>query len=375
MESYIRTFKALTDDTRLRALIALQNAGGELCVCELADALNETQYNISRHMKILKDAGIVHERKDGRWVFYYLKKPEEEFMVKIFESISCIQDEALVEDNLRLNARQAVREDGKCECDIEKDKIDQDEAEIPCAREGLAEDSIKDIVRKKYGDLASNSDSCCPGNSCFLDDVIEEEYGKEDVASVPVESIMGLGCGNPLAFAEIKEDDIVLDLGSGSGFDCFLASKKARRVIGVDMTEEMIIKSKELAERYGYRNVEFMLGEIEDLPVDDNAVDVIMSNCVINLSPDKEKVFSEAYRVLKPEGRMVISDIVLEGDLPEEVKRDPDAWCSCIAGAMKKEDYLALIKSAGFDIVSIDERPSDDVITSITIKAKKGGME
>ncbi|MDY6985390.1 MAG: arsenite methyltransferase [Candidatus Thermoplasmatota archaeon] len=370
MESYIRTFKALTDDTRLRALIALQHAGRELCVCELADALNETQYNISRHMKILKDAGIVQERKDGRWVFYHLKKPEEEFMVKIFESISCIRDEALVEDNRRLNAGQAVRGGGKCDI-----KIDKDESEGCCAREERAEDSIKDIVRKKYGDLASESDSCCSGNSCFSNDVIEEEYGKEDIASVPAESIMGLGCGNPLAFAEIKEGDIVLDLGSGSGFDCFLASKNARRVIGVDMTEEMIIKSKELAERYGYRNVEFMHGEIEDLPVDDNAIDVIMSNCVINLSPDKEKVFSEAYRVLKPEGRMVISDIVLEGDLPEEVKRDPDAWCSCVAGAMRREDYLGLIKSAGFDIVSIDERPSDDVITSITIKAKKGGME
>jgi SAM-dependent methyltransferase/DNA-binding transcriptional ArsR family regulator len=371
MESYIRTFKALSDDTRLRALIALQNAGRELCVCELADALNETQYNISRHMKILKDAGIVQERKDGRWVFYYLKKPKDEFMVKIFESISSIQDETLVEDNQRLNARQAVREDGKCECDVE---TNEDEIGECCARDSI-KDGIKDIVRKRYGDLASKSDSCCSVDSCFSNDVIEEEYGKEDVASVPVESIMGLGCGNPLAFAEIKGGDTVLDLGSGSGFDCFLASKKARRVIGVDMTEEMIIKSKELAERYGYRNVEFMLGEIEDLPVDDNTIDVIMSNCVINLSPDKEKVFSEAYRVLKPEGRMVISDIVLEGDLPEEVKRDPDAWCSCVAGAMKKEDYLALIKSAGFDILSADERPSDDVITSITIKAKKGGME
>jgi len=372
MKSYINVFKALSDPTRLRAIKVLQEAGMELCVCEITDSLNEPQYNVSRHMKILGDAGLVNERKDGRWVYYSLVRPKDDFMVHLFDAIKSVQDEIIVEDNRRLKTRLAIRADRRC-CSTETDKSIGEECCNPSSlKEGATEDGIKNIIKEKYGSLASTGGSCCSGSPCCSNDKIEENgYGREDITSVPVESMMGLGCGNPLAFIEIKKNDVVLDLGSGSGFDCFLAAKKAKRVIGIDVTEEMITKSRELAERYGYRNVEFIHGEIEHLPIEDDTIDVIMSNCVINLSPDKEKVFSEAYRVLRPGGIIVVSDHVLKGELPEAVKTDPDAWCNCIAGAMKKEDYLRLIKNAGFEILNVDERSSDDIITSITVKARK----
>lgn len=374
MKSYINVFKALSDPTRLRAIKVLQEAGTELCVCEITDSLNEPQYNVSRHMKVLGDAGLVNDRKDGRWVYYSLVKPKNDFMGHLFDAIKSVQDDIIAEDNIRLRARLAIRTDEGC-CAT---KTDENIGEECCcssdsSHEDAMEDRIKEIVKEKYGDLASTGGSCCSGSSsCCSDNVIEGVgYGKEDITSVPAESIMGLGCGNPLAFTEIKKSDVVLDLGSGSGFDCFLAAKKAKKVIGVDMTKEMVTRSRELAEQYGYKNVEFIHGEIEHLPIDDDTIDVVMSNCVINLSPDKKKVFNEAYRVLRTGGIIVISDHVLKGDLPEVVKTDPDAWCSCIAGAIKKEDYLRLIKSAGFEILNVDERSSDDIITSITVKARK----
>jgi len=373
MKSYINVFKALGDPTRLRAVKVLQEAGTELCVCKITDSLNEPQYNVSRHMKVLSDVGLVNDRKDGRWVYYSLVKPKNDFMAHLFDAIKSVQDDIIAEDNRRLRTRLAIRADKRC-CATETDEsIGEECCSSDSSHEEVIEDRIKDIVKEKYGDLASTGGSCCSGSSsCCSDNVIEGiGYGKEDITSVPTESIMGLGCGNPLAFTEIKKSDVVLDLGSGGGFDCFLAAKKAKKVIGVDMTEEMITRSRELAKRYGYSNVEFIHGEIEHLPIEDDTIDVVMSNCVINLSPDKKKVFSEAYRVLRHGGIMVISDNVLKGDLPEAVKMDPDAWCSCIAGAMKKEDYLRLIKSVGFEILDVDERSSDDIITSITVKARK----
>jgi ubiquinone/menaquinone biosynthesis C-methylase UbiE len=169
---------------------------------------------------------------------------------------------------------------------------------------------------------------------------------------------MGLGCGNPTAFAELKPGDIVLDLGSGGGFDCFLAAQKvgsSGKVIGVDMTSEMIEKAQANAQKYGYSNVEFRYGDIEALPVEDSSVNVIISNCVINLAPNKEKVFREAFRVLKPEGRMYISDMVLLEDLPEELKDDSGLLAGCIAGAVLKEEYLRLLKKAGFSVEILAE--------------------
>ena len=184
---------------------------------------------------------------------------------------------------------------------------------------------------------------------------------------------MGLGCDNPVALSNLKEGETVLDLGSGGGIDVFLAAKKVGvkgKVIGVDMTEDMITRSKDLALRYGYDNVDFKLGEIENLPIEDESIDVIISNCVINLSPDKEQVFQEAYRVLKPTGRLLISDIVTEGELPNEFKKSFAAWADCVAGALEKNHYLDTIKNAGFQNVRIiaESRYNIDVIEELTGK-------
>jgi len=182
-------------------------------------------------------------------------------------------------------------------------------------------------------------------------------YSEAEMGIVP-EANLGLGCGNPTAFSEIKEGDTVLDLGSGAGFDSFLAVKKVGekgKVIGVDMTEEMINKAKENATKYNYKNVEFRLGDIENLPVDDSSVDVIISNCVINLAPDKDKVFSEACRVLKNGGKMFVSDIVLLEELSEEIKNNPELIAGCVGGAILKDDYLGKIKKAGFKVDVLNE--------------------
>lgn len=221
----------------------------------------------------------------------------------------------------------------------------------------------KEVIKKKYQEIAILGGSCCSGSSCCGGDSSPVDlskslgYSESDVQSVP-DANMGLGCGNPTAFAELKPGDIVLDLGSGGGFDCFLAAKRvgsSGKVIGVDMTPEMVEKAQANAQKYGYLNVEFRHGDIEALPVEDSSVDVIISNCVINLAPNKEKVFREAFRVLKPEGRMYISDMVLLEDLPEELKDDSGLLAGCIAGAVLKEEYLRLLKKAGFSVEILAE--------------------
>ncbi|MGD8566221.1 MAG: arsenite methyltransferase [Candidatus Bathyarchaeota archaeon] len=238
------------------------------------------------------------------------------------------------------------------------------------------EREVKDFVKKRYGEMASTECSCCKSCSSeatFSDVAKKIGYSEEDLKEVPSASIMGLGCGNPVALASLKEGEIVLDLGSGGGVDVFLASKKVGykgKVIGVDMTEEMIEKAKDNASKHGFKNVEFRLGEIENLPVEDNSVDVIISNCVINLSPDKEKVFKEAYRVLKLGGRIMISDIVTEGELPNEIKKNFDAWASCVAGALEKKQYLATIKSSGFKNIEIVSEKAYTIDVSKELKGK-----
>jgi len=209
-------------------------------------------------------------------------------------------------------------------------------------------------------------------------------YLKEDLDHVPEEAIMGLGCGNPTAIADLKAGEVVLDLGSGAGVDVFLAANKVGatgKAIGIDMTKEMVDKAKNIARDHGFHNVEFRLGEMERLPVQDESVDVIISNCVINLSPDKARVFQEVYRVLKPKGRLIVSDIVSEGALPDEIKDDPDAWAGCIAGALEQEEYLGKIKKAGFENVQVlsskefyiegEGSQAPTKLLSITVKAYK----
>jgi len=223
---------------------------------------------------------------------------------------------------------------------------------------------IKDVVKKSYSDIAKSASSGC-GCSCgcggaqdLSKDISKSiGYSDEEINAVP-DANLGLGCGNPLAIGKINPGDTVLDLGSGAGFDAFLAAKKVGekgKVIGVDMTPDMIKRAKENAEKYGYKNVEFKLGDIESLPIEENSIDKIISNCVINLAPDKSKVFNEAFRVLKPGGKMYLSDIVLLKDLPEEIKNNEALIAGCVGGALLKDDYVGLIKKAGFEVNVLGE--------------------
>ena len=233
----------------------------------------------------------------------------------------------------------------------------------------MKQDEIRDSVRESYAEIAKESDkgcccgsSCCGGGTSKADDVSKKiGYTEEDLQEVPEGANLGLGCGNPVALASLKEGETVLDLGSGAGFDAFLAARRvgaSGRVIGVDMTPEMLNKARANAESGGYDNVEFRLGEIEHLPVADSSVDVIISNCVINLSPDKPAVFSEAFRALRSGGRLMVSDIVLLKELPASLKDSMAAYSSCISGAIMKDDYLQLMNEAGFKDVQIaDETP------------------
>jgi SAM-dependent methyltransferase len=199
-------------------------------------------------------------------------------------------------------------------------------------------------------------------------------YTEEELNEVPEGANLGLGCGNPVALASLKEGEIVLDLGSGAGFDCFLAANRVGndgKVIGVDMTPEMIDKARKNARKGNYENVEFRLGEIENLPAADGSVDVVISNCVINLSPNKKRVFEEAYRVLKPGGRLMVSDIVLLKELPDFIKESVEAYISCVSGASMKDEYLNLIQMAGFqEVKMIDETvfPTECVTNDPTVK-------
>jgi len=237
------------------------------------------------------------------------------------------------------------------------------EGDIPMEKK-----NIKKTVREGYARVARSGSSCCGPSSCCGggDDRVTDistniGYSPEELSAVPEGANLGLGCGNPTALASLKEGEVVLDLGSGAGFDCFLAANKvgkSGKVIGVDMTHEMLERARENARKGGYGNVEFRLGEIENLPVADNSVDVIISNCVINLSPDKRRVFAEAKRVLRPGGRLMVSDIALLKELPAFIKDSKAAYVGCIAGAVMKEVYLDLVSSAGFnDVKVLDETP------------------
>lgn len=262
----------------------------------------------------------------------------------------------------------------------------------------LENNEVRNAVRKNYAAVAQAgspgcgcaSSSCCsPGSSVKPETIsIGLGYSSEDMSVVPEGANMGLGCGNPQAIASLKPGETVLDLGSGGGFDCFLAVRaigETGKVIGVDMTPEMLAKARENAARAGYTNVEFRLGEIEHLPVADNSVDVIISNCVINLSPEKPQVFREAFRVLKSGGRLAISDVVATAAMPEEVKNDIALHAGCVAGASLISDIEDMLREAGFKGIRIDTKEEsrefirewapgrhiEDFVVSATIEALK----
>lgn len=217
-------------------------------------------------------------------------------------------------------------------------------------------EDVRKAVRNSYGRIAKKQKSCCQPAGTTTDVAKKIGYAEEELKAVPEAANLSLGCGNPIALTSLKEGETVLDLGSGAGLDCFLAAKKVGnrgKVIGVDMTPEMIDKARENAKKGNYDNVEFRLGEIENLPAADNSVDVVISNCVINLAPDKGRVFKEAFRVLKPGGRLMISDIALLKELPDSIKNCVEAYVGCLAGAIMKDEYLAAIRAAGFQKTEI----------------------
>jgi SAM-dependent methyltransferase len=227
-------------------------------------------------------------------------------------------------------------------------------------REQLTPDTdVRALVRERYGAIASGdagAAGCCGGPSCAAEVLEDVGYFAEQAKAIPAGANLGLGCGNPLAWAKPRVGETVLDLGSGAGIDCFLAASEvgpSGHVIGVDMTPAMIDRARANAKQGEFAHVEFRLGEIEHLPVADDSVDVVISNCVVNLSPEKAQVFREARRVMKPGGRMVVSDLVWTRPLPDSIRRDVDLLVGCIAGASLREDYLELIRAAGFRDVEV----------------------
>jgi len=226
------------------------------------------------------------------------------------------------------------------------------------------EQAIKEMVKEKYGAIANqsktqNHSSCC-GSECGCFDV-DFSIMAEDYKNLPgyvADADLALGCGLPTQFAQIKKADTVVDLGSGAGNDCFIARSivgETGRVIGIDMTEAMIEKAKSNAEKLGFKNVEFRLGDIENMPIEDGTADVVVSNCVLNLVPDKRKAFAETYRILKSGGHFSISDIVLQGELPDDLRNEAALYAGCISGAVQKEEYLSIIKEAGFIGIAVQK--------------------
>jgi len=235
---------------------------------------------------------------------------------------------------------------------------------------------LKEAVKEKYGSIAKNSSSCCgPTCCCGSNSVTQltEGYKEEEMAKLPEGADLGLGCGFPTRAAKFEKGQTVLDLGSGAGVDVFLAADAVGptgKVIGVDMTQPMIDKARENARKKGIQNVEFRLGEIENLPVESNTVDIVISNCVLNLVPDKNKAFAEIFRVLKPKGYFVVSDIVYEGEMPEEIKKQIDLYTGCVAGAVRQDQYLEIIDKTGFKPVRVLSETQYDIMATENFHGK-----
>ena len=239
----------------------------------------------------------------------------------------------------------------------------------------MTQTPIHDVVREHYAERARKADSCCapePASACC--DSKNVLYPEELLTTLPDDvANFSLGCGDPITLAALLPGQTVLDLGSGGGLDCFLAAKKvgeSGHVIGVDMTPEMLEKARASAKRMGVTNVEFRQGFLENLPVDDDSIDVVISNCVINLSPDKARVFNEVFRVLRPGGKLAVSDIVTDGPLPEAIKQSLSMWAGCVAGAVDAKDYIAMMESAGFTDISVtptffDKETVDEAIKDV----------
>ena len=254
--------------------------------------------------------------------------------------------------------------------------------------QNLSKEEIRQTVNEHYSKIAEKENGCCGENCCTVDGTCSTSeangYSTEELASLPEGADLGLGCGNPTGIASIKPGETVLDLGSGAGIDCFIASKhtgESGKVIGIDMSSSMLLKARGNKAKGNYSNVDFRLGEIENLPVADNSIDIVISNCVINLSTEKHKVFGEIYRVLKKGGRIAVSDIVSLKPLSEDIKSDPDLYKGCMAGASSVSEVETMLKDAGFNQIEVTHSIGDedfakksenkDFVFSATIKAVK----
>lgn len=362
-ENKVKFFKALADGTRLTILsYLLENS---YCACDVTSLTDKDQTTVSKHLKVLAEAGIIKYEKKGRNVIYSIRDESTREILLIL---------GIGEIKTCCNSPNGSEAFSKDEIEDKEERMGKKEGETMDA------DEKKAVIKKKYGEIAMAEGSCCANSSCCGNSSTVElsksvGYTGDQILSFP-DANLGLGCGNPTAFAEIRPGDVVLDLGSGAGFDCFLAAEKvgsSGKVIGVDMTPEMLVKAKANALKYGYSNVEFRFGDIEALPVEDKSVNIVISNCVINLAPDKEKVFREAFRVLKPGGRMYLSDMVLLAELPEDLKNNKDLLAGCVAGALLKEEYLRLLKEAGFsvEILSEDSEISEKQYEKLPVESLK----
>ncbi|HEY3295629.1 MAG TPA: arsenite methyltransferase [bacterium] len=333
-EELARLAKALGHAHRVAILRFLRSCAA--CICgDIVEQMPIAQSTVSQHLKKLKAAGWIDGEIEGPRTCY------------------CINDAALARfrELIEILERPTVYKTGRETMEPTED--------------------VRTVVRERYAQAAENSGSLCGcGGTCCggaqdVDAVAQKiGYKLEDLKDVPAGANLGLGCGNPLEYAQVKPGETVLDLGCGAGFDCFLASREVGpegHVIGVDMTPQMLEKARHNAAKTECTNTEFRLGEIEHLPVADNSVDVIISNCVINLSPDKPRVFGEALRVLKPGGRLLVSDLVLRRPLSEKLKNSVEAYVGCVAGASMKEDYLTLMQEAGFRNITIVDQSVYDV--------------
>jgi arsenite methyltransferase len=244
----------------------------------------------------------------------------------------------------------------------------------------MSEPTIKDVVRERYGEaanrVASGTSTCCGSRAAECDPITANLYNAQQQDEVPETALQAsLGCGNPTALAELKSGEIVLDLGSGGGIDVLLSARRVApngKAYGLDMTEEMLALAEENKRKSGLTNVEFLKGEIENVPLPANSVDVIISNCVINLSGDKDRVFQEAFRVLKPGGRLAVSDVVVRGSVPAEIRRSMELWVGCVAGALTDEDYLAKLTKAGFEQIEIEPTRVYQVDDARTFLSERG---